>query len=77
MKLLTILALGLIGYDGLLHLATLLHPRTGIGDWTDTTDLPWLLYPKFPSWESYDMVWAAIHLAAFAILTVAIVKRRA
>lgn len=74
MKYLVIPALLLIGYDGLLHAVTLYVGRYGNGH--PLVKLPWVLFPTFPSWAMYDLVWAIIHLSAFAALTIAAVRSR-
>ena len=70
-RILTFLVIALIGYDGLLHLTTLIVGRneeTG----RSLVALPWLLFPTFPTWFEYDVVWCLIHLLAFVILIVAV-----
>lgn len=75
MNILTKLSIGLLGWDGVLHLTTLIVGRLPEECGMPTIDLPWLLFPTFPSWASYDAFWAAIHLGAFAVLTVALYQR--
>jgi hypothetical protein len=66
LNVLTVLSLGLVAYDAMLHSVTLTVGRTDDG--LPTIDLPWLLFPTFPTWHAYDLVWAAVHFVALAVL---------
>lgn len=75
MRLLIIIALLLVGYDSLLHFTTFFVGRTNDG--LPLVTLPWILFPTFPTWKTYDVIWGGIHIFAFATLTFAVYRRKA
>lgn len=75
MNILVKLSLGLLAWDALLHSTALAVGRIAEECGMPTVDLPWLLFPTFPGWAAYDAFWAAIHLGAFAVLSVALYQR--
>lgn len=75
MNILTKLSLGLLAWDSVLHSTTLAVGRIAEECGMPTIDLPWLLFPTFPGWAAYDAFWAAAHIGAFVVLTIALYQR--
>ncbi|TPN11731.1 hypothetical protein [Mesorhizobium sp. B2-1-2] len=65
-RLVVFAALALIAWDGVLHIIGLLFTDA---DYNLSVDLPWILWPDFPTWRLYDLFWATLHISAFAILS--------
>lgn len=65
-------SLALLAWDGVLHSVTLVVGRVPETCWGPAIDLPWLLFPTFPSWAAYDAFWAAVHVGAFVVLGLAL-----
>jgi hypothetical protein len=59
-------ALAIIAWDGVLHIVGLLFTDA---DHNPVRDLPWILWPEFPTWRLYDLFWATVHFTAFGVLS--------